>query len=521
MKKSLSIANANLLYLITMVLLITVGSIIQVLHLSLGLIGTELFLIMLPAIIFLLIKKVPLKEGLRLNKISFPVAVVSLLLGVATYLFSILIEIVIAKITGLPSVDLSQSALPQSFWQYALYFVAIAVSAPLGEEILFRGAIQGSYEKRKSTVFAISLPALMFAFYHFRLSGLPGLLPVAFLIGYVAWRSRSIISTMLVHFGMNAMAAIVTILSLSGSKLPGYLFDNVWVSLGGFIAAILLLFVFIRIQPKPATEEPVEEPKSGWFKKYWALIVAFILYVVIVVSTLFAQLSGATASKNLVYEAPEISAPFESRYQVINRAGDMVGVMNCTVAPAENAVTLDCTETVEPYEVKESDSTWIDSGHTSTLHVLWSGETFVLQEYMLDVAFDQGGGYNSELIDGTLVTEASFEQIDDLDITGKPLFEHEWAWHVYALKPGGGTFYSTPYVEVMRWDNELKKNYPVAGDQLLRIMAGETLEVPAGKFETTKFTMKGMTVWYADDEQQTMQPIQIEDDMVTYKLMAE
>lgn len=55
----------------------------------------------------------------------------------------------------------------------------------------------------------------------------------------------------------------------------------------------------------------------------------------------------------------------------------------------------------------------------------------------------------------------------------------------------------------------------------MRILAGETLEVPAGEFETSKFTIKGMTVWYANDEQQPLQPIQIEDDMVIYKLMAE
>ncbi|MRR31596.1 hypothetical protein EG834_14995, partial [bacterium] len=123
MKKSLSIASANLLYLVTMLLVIIVGSTIQMLHLSWGLIATEVVLIALPAILFLRAKKLPLKEGLRLNQISLPVAVVSLLLGVFTYLFSVLIELVMANLTGLPSVDLGQTALPQSTLQYALYFV--------------------------------------------------------------------------------------------------------------------------------------------------------------------------------------------------------------------------------------------------------------------------------------------------------------------------------------------------------------------------------------------------------------
>ena len=199
----------------------------------------------------------------------------------------------------------------------------------------------------------------------------------------------------------------------------------------------------------------------------------------------------------------------------------MVGVMDCTVSPAADTVNLDCSETVEPYEVKEGDSLWSDSGHSSTLHTVWGGENFQLMEYKYDVTFDQGGGYTSEVKDGVLVTTASHDVIDPLTLECSPLFEHEWAWRVYALQPSGGTFYSAPYVQVMHWDNDLKKSYPIVEDQLLRILAGETLTVPAGIYETSKITMNGMTVWYANHEQQPMQPIQIEDDMVTYKLMAE
>lgn len=211
MKKSLTIPSANLLYLVTMLLIILVGSMLQMSNLSLGVIATELLLILLPTLIFLWIAKVPLKEGLRLNRISVPVAVLSVFLGVCTYLFSVLIELAMANLTGLPSVDLSQSTLPQGVWPSVLYAVAIAVSAPICEEVLFRGALQGSYEGRKSALFAIVVPAVMFAFYHFRLSGLPGLIPVAFLLGYVAWRTRSIFASILIHFGMNAAAATVSV----------------------------------------------------------------------------------------------------------------------------------------------------------------------------------------------------------------------------------------------------------------------------------------------------------------------
>lgn len=517
MKKSLSIASANLLYLVTMLLVIIVGSTIQMLHLSWGLIATELFLIALPAILFLRARKVPLKEGLRLNRISLPVALVSLLLGAFTYLFSVLIELAMANLTGLPSVDLSQSAMPQSTLQYALYFVAIAISAPICEEILFRGAIQTSYEQRKSTWFAVAVPALMFAFYHFRLSGLPGLLPVAFLIGYVAWRSRSIFSTMLVHFGMNGFAATITILALSGSKLPTTLFNNYWILGGGLAVTLVLLFLFIRLQPKPEAYEPVEEAPVSWFKKYWALIAGGILYAVVVGATLAAQLSGATANTTLKFNPPMITAPVESRYQAVNRAGDVVGEMDCTVTPQGETFSLTCDSDIEAYEVKKDNSTWIDEGHTAKLAVTWS-DAFELQEYSYEMTSSNGGTFTAVLKEGSLVTSmAGAEQ--SAALPEKYLMDWEWAWKVNNLDGIGGPFFKSPYVYLNRWDNAAQKSITLIQDEVIHLMGEETLSLPAGEIKTWKQTLGSQTAWYAVDETQGPRPVQFDDGMLTYSLM--
>jgi membrane protease YdiL (CAAX protease family) len=517
MKKSLSIASANLLYLVTMLLVIVVGSIVQTLHLSWGLIATEVVLIALPAILFLRGRKIPLKEGLRLNRISLPVAVVSLLLGVSTYLFSVLIELVMAKLTGLPSVDLSQSAMPQSTFQYALYFVAIAISAPICEELLFRGAIQSSYEQRKSAVFAIAVPALMFAFYHFRLSGLPGLLPVAFLIGYVAWRSRSTYSTMLVHFGMNASAATITILALSGNQFPNTLFSNYWILGGGLAVTLVLLFIFIRLQPKPEAYEAVEEAPASWFKKYWALVVAGILYAVVVGLTLYAQLSGATASTTLTYTQPEITAPVASRYQAVNRAGDVVGGMDCVITPQGDNFNLACDSEIEAFEVVIDNSTWIDEGHAAKLAVTWSS-AFELLGYSYEMTSSSGGAYNVKIgEDGLTVTNPAEETTTDLPETY--LTDYEWAWRLYNLDGSGGLFYKTPYVYPSRWDNEANKNTALIQDEVIHVAGDEALSLPAGEFKTVKITLGSQTVWYDVTDTSAIYPVQFDDGMLVYSLM--
>ena len=268
MKKSLSITSANLLYLITMLLVVMLGSILQMINLSLGLIATEILLILLPALIFLWLKKIPLKDGLRLKRISLPVAIVTFFLGVCTYLFSVLIELAMANLTGLPSVDLSQSTLPAGVWQSVFYFIGIAICAPICEEVLFRGAIQGAYESEKSAVFSITLPALMFSVFHFRFSGLPGLLPVAFLLGYVAWRSGSIFTSMLLHLGINGVAAVMSVLALNGITIINSGPQLLWVAAIGIIATLVLLFLFNRVQPKPETEIVMDKQRRGWFASY-------------------------------------------------------------------------------------------------------------------------------------------------------------------------------------------------------------------------------------------------------------
>lgn len=517
MKKSLTITSANLLYLVTMVLVLLLGSVVQTINLTLGLIATEVVLIALPAILFLRARKVPLKEGLRLNPIKPGIAVISLLLGISTYVFSILIEELMQKLSGLPSVDVSASAMPHGIVFYILYFLAVAISAPICEELLFRGAIQGSYEQRKSAWFAIAVPALMFAFYHFRLSGLPGLLPVAFLMGFVAYRTRSIYGSILVHFGINATAAIITILALNGITIIKEFSNLVIVSAGGLLVTLLLLFIFIRLQPKPEAYEPVEEAPARWIKKYWTLIVAGVIYAVVVGATLAAQLSGATASMDLKFLPPEITAPVESRYQAVNRAGDVVGEMDCTITPQGETFNLVCNSNIEAFEVKQGNSIWVDEGHTANLDVTWSS-AFDLQDYSYTMTTLNGTAFTYMVKDGSLVTAGRGEETPVV-LPDKYLMDFEWAWKVSSLDGSGGLFYKSPYVHLSDWDNELNKNVTLVKDEVIHIAGEETLTLPAGEFKTWKVTLGGQTAWYAQDDKFGPRPVQFDDAMLIYSLM--
>ncbi len=519
MRKTISLKNANLLYLISMLLVLVLGSIVQTLSLTWGLLATEFGLILLPTILFLRAKKVPLKEGLRLRKIKPLVGLIALLIGVTTYLFSLLIEGFMAQLSGMPSVNIPQSMLPNSTAQYVLYIIALAISAPICEEALFRGAIQGGYESQKSAAFAITLPALMFAIFHFRFSGLPGLLPVAFLLGYLAWRSQSIVTSMLLHLGINGAAAAVTVLALNNITLisnPQIMF---WISIGGLVATLGLLLWFIRVQPKPEPQIVDEQPHSGWFARYWPLLVAGVLYLGVAVITFFPQLIGKAASTaDLHYYPPQLVAPIESSYQITNRGDEVVGEMVCLLTPHGETFAVHCTESVEAFELKIDRSFYADGGHQSTLDVVWQSTSFKLLEYHYINQYAGGGEFKADLTEGDLTVQQD-GQTQTLSVEGEALLEYEWLWKVNNLDGTGGPAFKTPYVYLSMWDEKAGSSSPQQEVERITLIGDEALTLPAGDFDAWKVTLGSQSAWYGHEDAFYPRPLKFDNGMLTYSLL--
>lgn len=285
MKTSLSIRSANGLFLVSILLVLTLGSLMQVLHFGLGLIGTELLCVLLPALLFMRLQRVDIKAGLRLRQLSWRAGLICLALGLGGWLLAGYIDVFIMQITGLPPVDIPPSMLPDTPVEGALFAAGLVIFAPLCEEALFRGVIQGAYEQRRTAVAAIVFSSLMFAFYHFRLTGLPALLPLAFLFGYIVWRTQSLYAGILAHFGNNLLAATFSLLGLfsPGTQLP---IPSVAGALVGLVILAAGLWALHRVAPAPPERQAPEEPpqsqeKPGWLRVYWPLLVAGLLYVVI------------------------------------------------------------------------------------------------------------------------------------------------------------------------------------------------------------------------------------------------
>jgi uncharacterized protein len=134
----------------------------------------------------------------------------------------------------------------------AITMLAVA-AAPLLEELVFRGVIQGSLERRWGITVAMATTALLFALIHFRPWVLPLHLVLGLSFGYAVYATRSIWAGVMLHAANNAMAMLGTGLQDEPvSELPTLwttgLTSEWWASLvAAILSGALLALVAIRL----------------------------------------------------------------------------------------------------------------------------------------------------------------------------------------------------------------------------------------------------------------------------------
>jgi uncharacterized protein len=102
------------------------------------------------------------------------------------------------------------AAIPRTPVNIAAGFFAIAIAAPLVEELLFRGLLQNALARRMPIWGAIILSSLAFAAVHLQLYAIPGLMSLSIAFGYLYHRTGSLRMNILLHMANNAFALLLT-----------------------------------------------------------------------------------------------------------------------------------------------------------------------------------------------------------------------------------------------------------------------------------------------------------------------
>jgi membrane protease YdiL (CAAX protease family) len=154
-------------------------------------------------VVYLLATRRRIAEALRLRATPSRVYVLAVQLGMAL----LVANFAATFLLGPPTYDFELPAGSGGLWERLVFAVAVVLVAPIAEESLFRGLLQGALESRMRAWSAIILAAVPFALLHgpqpavfFLLWSLP--------VGWVAWRTGSIRPGIIIHAVNNLVGAI-------------------------------------------------------------------------------------------------------------------------------------------------------------------------------------------------------------------------------------------------------------------------------------------------------------------------
>lgn len=141
--------------------------------------------------------------------------------------------------------------------QHPLGIISTVIMAPIVEEMLFRGAIEGHLLRIwKKPAYAIIVSALLFGLVHGNLVQAPFAFLLGLALGWIYYRSGSLLPSMLMHFVNNLTATLTYHLSGDPDATLTDTFGTagaLCLALGGIVLTILCIrAIRTRLIPQPA-----------------------------------------------------------------------------------------------------------------------------------------------------------------------------------------------------------------------------------------------------------------------------
>ena len=189
-----------------------------------------------PLLWFLKSKQEPILKRLRLNSISYDTLIQTIMLSLGVIILSDELDRIIQSFFPAPEyiVDLNGLLRPETFLGFILLFIAVAIIAPIGEELLFRGFFQQALEKHwKDVTRAILITALLFSMIHMNPYWFAQIYILGVILGFIAWKTQSVLPALILHGMNNTMAMLFAFVDLEKNNL------YIW---NGHVAPWIILF---------------------------------------------------------------------------------------------------------------------------------------------------------------------------------------------------------------------------------------------------------------------------------------
>ena len=135
-------------------------------------------------------------------------------------------------------------ALPQNTQETMLMVLSIGVLPGVCEELLFRGAMLGAFE-RLGTKKAIWMTAILFTLWHGSLAGVPAELLTGLLLGYVAFAFDSVYAAITYHTVYNTALVLINVYAAAApvtAEEEALLATSTFEAAGGWPGVFALVF---------------------------------------------------------------------------------------------------------------------------------------------------------------------------------------------------------------------------------------------------------------------------------------
>ena len=198
-------------------------------------------IMLVPLIIYLRFKKLPLFSSIRFKILKSSTLKSVTLFSTGLIILSDEVDRIIQLFIPTPEyvLDLNNLLKPESFLGGVLLFVAVVILAPLGEEIIFRGFLQQTLEKQwKDITLAILFTALIFSLIHMNPYWFIQIYLLGIILGFLAWKTKSIIAPLILHSLNNSMALLLSLLDLQHNSL------YIW---NGHVSPWVLVFALLSV----------------------------------------------------------------------------------------------------------------------------------------------------------------------------------------------------------------------------------------------------------------------------------
>ncbi len=196
-------------------------------------VGGSLFLIV--PLLYARWRNYPIQILFRMNPVPLSVIFVSLLIGISLSVLSDELERIIALFVTIPDwmYEMLNPLKAESTLDWVLVFLGSVVIAAVAEEGLFRGFVQVTLEAKGDVTRAVLLTSLTWTLVHQNPYWAVELFLMGVFLGFMAWRSNSILPGIIAH-GINNLLAMLILNFPSEQGTEG------WYEWNGHVSPVLL-----------------------------------------------------------------------------------------------------------------------------------------------------------------------------------------------------------------------------------------------------------------------------------------